>query len=68
MERVECVTDQVRWSHSGGGEVVGEVEVEVEAYLEGERRLIVVGILILFGYESLCCTKCLDKPQYSGLT
>lgn len=50
MARVECVTDQVRWSHSGGGEAVGEVEVE--EYLEGERRMIAVGILMVLCEEA----------------
>lgn len=44
MERVECVTDQVRWSHSKGGDAVPDVEED--EYLEGERKLIVVGTLI----------------------
>lgn len=43
MERVECVTVQVRWSQSRGGsekvEVVGEEDVE-DGYFEGERRVI----------------------------
>ena len=48
MERVECVTDQVRWSHSGGGDAVGDGPgAEAEEYLEGARRVIVVGVLIV---------------------
>jgi hypothetical protein len=47
MERVECVTDQVRWSQSGGGDggVDGDLEV---VYFEGDRRLITVGVSMLF--------------------
>lgn len=45
MERVECVTDQVRWSHSGGGD--GVEGVDEDEYLEGDWRLMVVGMLIV---------------------
>jgi len=52
MERVECVTDQVRWSHSRGGDAVGaSPEGEAEEYLEGARRVIVVGTLIVPVYH-----------------
>lgn len=48
MDRVECVTVQVPWSHSSGGATKGLPEV-VDAlippggYLEGARRLMGVG-------------------------
>ena len=42
MERVECVTDQVRCSQSNGGEVKVVLLAE-EAYLEGARMVIVDG-------------------------
>lgn len=48
MESVECVTAQVRRSHSRGGETKGSPVVvdELEGsarYLDGARRLIVLG-------------------------
>lgn len=52
MERVECVTDQVRWSHSGGGDAVEDVEDD--EYFEGERKIMADGMLILFGFARSC--------------
>jgi hypothetical protein len=43
MGKVECVTHQVPWSHSGDGEVKFVEEGKVGLYLRGERR--VIGVL-----------------------
>lgn len=49
MDRVECVTVQVPWSHSFGGGTKGSLEVVVDAlvgsgrYLDGARRLMGFG-------------------------
>lgn len=47
MARVECVTVQVRWSQSRGGEVkvAEEASGGEEAYLDGFRRTMSLGAM-----------------------
>lgn len=68
MLKVECVTDQVRWSHGSGGACGVSVEagdvVEDWAYLEGGRMLIVVrGFILVVILEKVCDGWNMDLTQ-----